>query len=103
MARGGNFGRRALAVRQPDKRLAASPFPRGSAERCVAVDVPDRTGQAELRQDQLVSSMQHLRAPALAGSEVDDDLDAVLTNERNASAGWMRAIDLSRAFDNVLV
>ena len=79
--------------------MRARAQPRGR----VAVDIPDRTGQAELRQSELVGSMQHLRAPTIGGSTVHNDFQAILAHQQNASAGCMRSVDIPLAFDDALV
>ena len=51
------------------------------AEGCVAIDVPDQTGQAEFRQSELIGTLQRLRVPAIAGSNIYDDFQAILTDQ----------------------
>jgi hypothetical protein len=63
-----------------------------SAEGWVVVNVPNQTGQAEFRQDEFVGALQHLRMPAVAGSTVQDDFQAILTDQQNARAGWFGSV-----------
>src|SRR5262245_23368403 len=74
-----------------------------SAKGRVAVNVPDWAAQAELRHNELVVRTQHLRAPAVGGSKVYDDLDPILSYQQNASARSVCAVDIPLAFDNALV
>src|SRR5580704_15790559 len=93
----------AISPRTPTSAGSFSKSRAGSTERRILVDVLDRTGEAELRQVELVGALQHPGAPAIVGSTVHGDLQAILPDQQNACAGWMRAVDVPLAFDDGLV
>src|ERR1700722_720383 len=93
----------AISPRTPTPAGSFSKSRAGSTERRIPVDVLDQAGEAELRQVELVGALQQPRAPAIAGSAVHGDLQAILTDQQNARAGWMRAVDVPLAFDDGLV